>query len=395
LEDTRVVFVMGPRQSGKSTLVNSLIAARGWRPALTFDDQTTRLQAAADVTGFVGALRPPVAVDEVQRVPDVLLAVKQEVDRDPRPGRFLLTGSANIRALRRVKDALTGRVEMVTLWPLAQAEITGAPPVIPALFAGPPPLILDAPVGRQAFAERAEAGGYPEARLRRGRRRDAWFANYIDTTLDRDLRDLSDATRLREMPLLLRLLAAQAAGLLNYSSLASRMGMSLKTVQAYVELLELTFLVRRIPAWRPGLAARELQAPKLLVADAGILAHLLGADAARIGRDPQVSGRIFEDFVAMELVKQANASQLAPRVYHYRAGAVEVDLVLETRAGDIVGVEAKAGATLAGASTAGLRKLRDLAGESFKAGIVLYTGRETLPLGDRIWAVPVSALWRA
>ncbi|MDR1152385.1 MAG: DUF4143 domain-containing protein [Bifidobacteriaceae bacterium] len=252
---------------------------------------------------------------------------------------------------------------------------------------------MDAPVGHGAFAEAAAAGGYPEALARRGRRRETWFANYIDTALGRDLRELSDATRLSEMPRLLRLLATQAAGLLNYSSAASRMGLSVKTVQAYVQLLELTFLVYRVPAWRPGLAARELHAPKLLVVDSGILAHMLGADGPRIAGDPQVSGRIFEDFVAMELVKQASASPLAPRVYHYRAGTTEVDLVLETRGRDVVGIEAKAGATLTGASTAGLKKLRDLAGPSFKAGIVLYTGRETLPLNDRIWAVPVSALW--
>ena len=326
LQDTRVVFVMGARQVGKSTLTT--VVAEQDHPArvVTLDDRNTRAAALADPTGFVAGLDSAVVIDEVQRAPDLLLAIKEAVDRDPRPGRFLLTGSANVLSNRKVKDALTGRMEIVRLWPLSQAEIRGAEDnFVDALYAASPPQLGDAPVGRAAFVDLVAAGGYPEARNRDGRRRDRWFRDYLDTTLDRDLRDISDALKLQAMPRLLRLLSAQAAGLLNFKSVADRLQLHPDTVKSYTHLLETVFLVKLLPAWRPGLGAREVHTPKLHLVDAGLLAHLLAADAERIAHDDQVTGRLVENFVAMEVVKHADWAQTDTRVYHYRAGREEID----------------------------------------------------------------------
>ncbi len=394
LSDTRVVYMMGARQVGKSTL--AALVAEHDHPArmLTLDDRATRVGALADPTGFVAGLDSPAVIDEVQRAPDLLLAVKEAVDRDPRPGRFLLTGSANVLSNRKVKDALTGRMEIVRLWPLSQAELQGATGnVIDALFGATPPQVTDAPVGRAAFADIVAAGGYPEALQRDGRRRQRWFRDYLDTTLDRDLRDVSDALKLGEIPRLLRLLAAQSAGLLSYKSVADRLQLHPHTVRGYVALLETVFLVRSLPAWRPGLGAREVHAPKLHLVDAGLLAHLLSADVARIAADDQVTGRLVESFVAMEIVKHADWARTDVRVHHYRDGRDEVDIVLESRSGEIAAVEVKAGASVDPRDARALEKLRDRAPARFRAGIVIYTGRQTVPLGDRLWAMPIGGLW--
>lgn len=386
--------MMGARQVGKSTL--AALVAEHDHPArmLTLDDRATRVGALADPTGFVAGLDSPAVIDEVQRAPDLLLAVKEAVDRDPRPGRFLLTGSANVLSNRKVKDALTGRMEIVRLWPLSQAELQGATGnVIDALFRATPPQVTDAPVGRAAFADIVAAGGYPEALQRDGRRRQRWFRDYLDTTLDRDLRDVSDALKLGEIPRLLRLLAAQSAGLLSYKSVADRLQLHPHTVRGYVALLETVFLVRSLPAWRPGLGAREVHAPKLHLVDAGLLAHLLSADVARIAADDQVTGRLVESFVAMEIVKHADWARTDVRVHHYRDGRDEVDIVLESRSGEIAAVEVKAGASVDPRDARALEKLRDRAPARFRAGIVIYTGRQTVPLGDRLWAMPIGGLW--
>ena len=361
---------------------------------LTLDDQATRDAALADPTGFIAAVRGPVVIDEVQRAPDLLLAVKETVDRDTRPGRFLLTGSANVLSNRKVKDALTGRIEIVTLWPLSQAEIhESSNNLVDALFHGSPPQVSDAVVGRDAFVDIVAAGGYPEARTRTGRRRDRWFRDYLDTTLDRDLHDVSDALKLHEMPRLLRLLAAQASGLLNYKAVADRLQLHPDTVKSYVQLLETVFLVRRLPAWRPGFGPREVHAPKLHLVDAGLLAHLLAADTDRIRHDDQVTGKLLENFVAMEIVKHAQWAETDVSVHHYRDGRSGIDIVLESRSGDITAIEVKASASLDAASRRELTKLRDATTDRFRAGVVLYTGRQTIPLGDRLWAIPVNALW--
>ncbi len=395
LADTRVVFVAGARQVGKSTLTREIAAGEHHAAVVSFDDDVPREAARLDPAGFLAGLPGPVVIDEVQRVPELLLAIKDRVDRDTRPGRFLLTGSANVFASRRVHEALTGRMETIVLWPLAQAETKGSDTnIVDLLFTGRPPDVQGAPVGREAFASLAAAGGYPEARLRSaGRRRDRWFANYIQDTLDTDLRGISDALKLGEMPRLLRLIAAQSANEIVYRNLARKLDLTHETVKSYVELLEIVFLAVRLPAWRPGIGMREVRASKAYIVDSGLLAHLLGADKRRIGEDDQITGKVLESFVAMEMLRLTEWAETDTRLYHYRQGREEIDLILESRAGDVAAIEVKAAATVRPRDYAALVRLRDARGEHFKTGIVVYCGQQTVPLGDRIWAVPVSGLW--
>ncbi|MCL2788779.1 MAG: ATP-binding protein [Micrococcales bacterium] len=392
MSDTRVVFVMGARQVGKSALISRYADEHGLASVVTLDTKAARDAAVDDPTGFVAELPRPAVIDEVQRAPDVLLAIKEAVDKDSTPGQFLLTGSANVRTNRRVKDALTGRMEIITLWPLARGELARSTNLVDALFLGQPPVVTASVGGREAFVSRVTSGGFPEAMAREGRRRARWFNNYVETTLDRDLRDLSDALKLDQMPRLLRLAATQTAGLVNYANLADRLRLSEATVRSYLELLETVFLVRRLPAWRPGLANREVHSPKLHLVDTGLLLSLLGADADRLATDQQITGKALENYVVMEVTKQLEAALTVARAYHYRAGRYEVDLVLEAANGDVVGIEVKASATPSSSDRRGLEKLRDLTGPRFKAGAVIYSGRQTLPLGDRLWALPICAL---
>jgi len=231
------------------------------------------------------------------------------------------------------------------------------------------------------------------ARLRAGKRRDRWFENYLKTLVDKDLRDLSDAYKIEETSSLLRLLGAQAAGLYSASNIADRMKLNNDTVKAYTRLLETVFLVKRIGGWRPGIGSREVQTPKVFITDSGLLAHLLGANAQRAAEDGQVTGKLYENFVAMEVARLVDWAETSVSLGHYRDRNDEVDIVLESRTGEIACIECKAAATVRSSDYKPMTKLRDARGDKFIAGVVLYTGADTIPLGDRIWAVPVGALW--
>jgi uncharacterized protein len=394
LTDTRIVLVMGARQVGKSTLTQDIAATDHPARTMTLDDKTLRDAANNDPTGFVAGLDGPVVIDEVQRSPDLLLAIKEAVDVDKTPGRFLLTGSANILTAPKIYEALSGRIEIINLWPLSQAEIEqSSNNLVDQLFAASPPQITGATVGRAAFIDRALRGGYPEARLRSQKRRDRWFDSYLKTLIDRDLRELVDAHKIDEIPRLLSLIAAQAANLYKADNIASKIGLDKKTVQAYTRLLETVFLVRRIKAWRPSIGSREVQTPKVFITDSGLLAYLLGADEKRAAEDDQVAGKLLENFIAMEVARLVDWADISVRQYHYRDRNEEVDVVLESNAGDIACIECKTAATLKPSDYRPMEKLRDARGKHFIAGIVFYTGADTNPLGDRLWAVPVSALW--
>jgi uncharacterized protein len=398
LADTRVVLLLGARQVGKSTLVNEIAVGRGAPGPITLDDATTRAAADADPAGFVASLERPVVLDEVQRSPALLLAIKEAVDKDTSPGQFLLTGSANILTAPRIHEALTGRTEIIRLWPLSQGEIERSRAnVVDRLFDGSAPAISGATVGRDAFVERAVRGGYPEAYERAERRRERWFESYIESVITRDLRDLADIRKVEEVPSLLRLLATQAANLFRAEAIGNGLGLSTKTVQSYTSLLETVFLVRRVRAWRPSIGRREVTTPKVYVVDSGLLAFLLGADPQRAASDDQVSGKLFENFVAMEIARLVDWAETSATQYHYRdrASGDEIDIVLESRSGEIACLECKAGATVRPEDYRAIAKLRDARGEQFVAGVVVYTGVETKPLTEKIWAVPVSALWAA
>lgn len=394
LSYSRVVFVQGARQVGKSTLARQVVESDHPAVAVTLDDQVSRDAAAVDPHGFIAGLRGPALIDEVQLVPDLLPAIKQAVDDDPTPGRFLLTGSANVLTAPKVSESLAGRMRRIELWPLAQAEIRGSVGnFVDRLFAGDPPHVTGAPVGRDAFTELVPRGGYPAVyRLPERQRRD-WYRDYAQSIVERDLRDIASARRLAEMPRLLRLLASHSAKILDFRKLAGDLQISDKTVSAYVELLRTVFLIHVVPAWRPGLRARELHAPKLYLADTGLLVQQLGVNEERLAEDDQVTGYALETFCGTEILKHQGWAEESSTLRHYRSRDEEIDIVLETQSGDLAAVEVKARASVRERDWRVIGAMRDKYDDRFKAGVVLYTGRQTIPLSDRIWAVPVSGLW--
>lgn len=394
LADTPVVFVNGPRQAGKTTLVRSVETPE--REYLSLDDFDVLTAARADPAGFVRGLRRPVIVDEVQRAPDLFLPLKSSVDRDRRPGRFLLTGSANVLLLPRLADSLAGRVEILTLWPLSQGEIEGRRETfVDDVFGVDVPRLRRAPKSALELPDRIVRGGFPEVCSRvSAERRAAWFDAYFTTMLERDVRDLADVEGLTGFPLLARLLAARVSALLNLSDLSRGVSIPHTTLKRYMALLEATFLLNLVPSWRTNYGLRLTKAPKVFLSDTGLAAHLLGADAKRVRSDGALMGPLLENFVAMELRKQAGWSTTRPRLYHFRIPkGREVDFVLEDRAGRVVGIEVKATASPGADAFNGLKTLREAAGDQFVRGVLLYGGDHVLPFGENLQAMPVRALW--
>lgn len=399
LDISRVGALLGPRQSGKSTLALQLRDEGVVPHYYTLDDERLRQSAQSDPDGFVADIDRPAVIDEIQRAPDLLLAIKQIVDRNPRvPGQFLITGSANLLAARTVADALPGRIEYANLWPLAQAEVAGrSDSIIDRLFESDPPRLVDVPRGRSAYADLIVAGGFPEAMRRTARQRVRYFESYVRSVLGCDLPDIGevriDPSRVEQ---LLRLLAARTSGTLNYAGVAARIGASATAIHAHVELLAQLFLVLRLPPWSVNLGARQVKAPKAFVTDTGLASALIGIDARRYAAVDQgeIAGMLLETFVLMEIVKQRTWSDERVQLFFYRDQRQrEVDIVLESNAGDVVGIETKSGATVDRRAIRGLEHLRDRLGSHFKAGAVIYCGANTVPLADRIWAIPLSGLW--
>ena len=393
LHDTPVVHLQGARQTGKSTLVQAIVDGRQPRTYLTLDTLAVRSAAQADPEGFIAGLDGPAVIDEVQRAPDLALAIKAAVDADRRPGQFLLTGSAAALSLPKLSESLAGRMEIHTLWPFSQGELSGVRETfIDRLFADRLPMLNPGPA--QATIERICVGGYPEAQVRKTARRQAWFESYIDAITQRDIRDLANIERLREIPRLLALLASRAGQLINYADLARSLAIPQTSLKRYAALLEATFLLRLIPAWFSNIGKRLTKTPKLLLTDSGLLAHLLGIDRDRLGKDRTLFGHVLENFVAMELTKQLGWSRRRCRLYHFRTEAgAEVDLVLEDSSGQLAGIEIKSAATLRREAVRGLEALAEAAGPRFTRGVVLYTGTAMVPFGERLHAVPISQLW--
>lgn len=392
LTDTPVVMINGPRQCGKTTLVRSL--SRSARPYLTLDDESTLATARADPTGFIREL-DLVTIDEVQRAPELLRAIKRSVDDDRRPGRFLLTGSADVLTLPRVAESLAGRMEVVTLLPLAQVEIrrTGSS-FLEAVFTGRPPVPRQLLVGSD-LVNAVIVGGYPEMLARSDpRRRSAWARDYVRAIVERDVRDVAEIGKLDQMPPLLRALAHHSGQMLNFTHLAGQLRLDDKTSRRYVGILEQLFLVRRVEPWFRNHLKRLVRTPKLHFLDTGLLSALLGATPQRIAADRSRFGPLLESFVLAEILKLAtwNDAQLA--VHHYRdKDQDEVDLALEDETGAIVGIEVKASATVTAADFRGLRKLADAAAGAFRGGLILYDGELVLHFGERLFAAPLSCLW--
>jgi predicted AAA+ superfamily ATPase len=396
LEDTRVVVINGARQSGKSTLARLVAKRLGQVEVRYLDDATTRAAAIADPAYFVrhdGLMM----IDEVQRAPELMLAIKHEVDLDPRPGRFLLTGSARLLALQSIPDLLPGRSETIELWPLAQGEIGRTRDCfVQAVFDRGPELPVPTGVeSREDYVRRALRGGYPEAVRRTDLgRRARFFEAYTTDLINRDVRQVSEIERPADLRRLLNLVAAQTSTLMMPTAAASGLNMPASTVKRYLDLLEALYLIRRIPAWSTNLTRRAVATPKTVFVDSGLAGHLAGMTVKRALRPTAPVGPIVENFVLAELARQITWTEEPIRLHHYRdRDDYEVDAILEHASGEVVAVEVKAAQTVRSDDFRGIQRLAQRLGDQLLAGVVLYAGGQPLPFGDRLRAWPISALW--
>lgn len=394
LDDTRVVLIAGPRQSGKSTLVGGIAKQRS-AEFRNLDSAVVRQAAIADPTEFVRSERLMV-IDEVQRAPDLLLAIKEVVDATRTPGRYLLTGSARVLGLRKLPDTLAGRIETIELWPFSQGEIDSVQErFIEAAFEEGAALTHTSDADRAEYVARIVRGGFPEAVARTNpRRRERFFDAYVGDLVARDVSQLSEIERAPELRKLLRILAARSGQLLVGNALSAHMNLSARTIHRYLALLEEVFLIKRVPAWSRNLTTRAIGTPKLAFVDSGIAANLLDADARSLVRFDSPLGPLMEGFALMELQRQLTWCTERVELFHYRTkDKTEVDAVLENRRGQVVAIEVKAGSTVRSDDFRGLRHLQERLGSDFLVGLVLYTGTQTLPFGPRLRAMPLSALW--
>jgi len=396
IEDTPVILIHGARQCGKTTLAKSVGEVQGYT-YITFDDENQLAAAKSDPVGFVKDLPEKTILDEIQRVPELFLSIKDSVDSNRLPGRFILTGSANVLLLPQLSDSLAGRMEIIHLRPLAQCEISGhSPSFLEAAFLGNVALLQRVPnkrfLGRD-LAEILVAGGYPSAIHRKSaRRRNVWYRDYIATILQRDIKDIARIKNVSVLPKILALAASQTGQLFNASELASPLSISRPTVREYLSLLAQIFLIEELPPWHSNRISRLIKTPKLHLSDTGLACSLLGVRAESLWEDKTLLGQLLETFIYQELRKQASWHHEDLRFYHFRnKDKIEVDIVIEK--GRLkVGVEIKASATVKPQDFKGLNKLKDACDEDFAAGIVVYDGEQVLSFGERLYAVPISHL---
>lgn len=401
LEDEPVIALQGPRTVGKSTLLAELASSREVT-VVDLDEPATRAAVLADPDTFVDG-PSPVCIDEYQHVPAVLDAIKAQLNRDLRPGRYVITGSTRYDALPAAAQSLTGRLHLLTVWPLTQGEIEGAREnLLAALLddpAGAAPHGTVSTTSRKEYIARVTAGGMPIPLTRHSpTARNRWFDDYVKLVLERDVRELSRLRQREQLPALLRRLAAQTAGILNVTSAANQAGLERTTAADYVKLLEAVFLIMRLPAWGTTVRARATRAPKIHVVDAGLAARLLRLTPEKLARRDAASisqfGHLLETFVVGEIIRQASWLEGIITVGHWRTSdGDEIDLVLEREDGGIVAFEVKAASQVAGRDLRHLRKLRDALGGQFLMGAALYTGNRAYKVEDRLHVIPIDRLW--
>ena len=397
LDDTPVVVLIGARQTGKSTLCQQLLNEGLFDAQLiTFDDVTILAAAQTNPLAFLRGLGQHVILDEIQRVPTLLLSIKKLIDEDRQGRRFILTGSADVMVLPQVADSLAGRIEIHHLWPLSQDEIRGTRANFLTNLTTKEACRANEPMAWERIIPTIQRGGYPEAVAReKGSRRAKWFESYLLSVLQKDIRELANIEGLIQLPNVLHLLAVRVGSTLNMSDISRLSGIKNTTLKRYLALLEHVFLIVRIPAWTPNAEGQYVKSPKIYVNDTGLLSHLRGEDTQSLLENRSVAGAFLENFVVMEILKQLSWSEQSWKLYHFsiHKGA-EVDLVLENKRKQLFGIEIKAAASLKEADFKGLKQLAALAPDKFRRGVVFYSGEQVVSFGDKLYAVPLSCLWQ-
>lgn len=394
LKDTPVVLIHGARQCGKTTLAQTVGGSK--YHYLSFDDDNLLQAAKTDPVGFVQNLPEQIILDEIQRIPELFTSIKASVDKNRNPGRFILTGSANVLLLPKLADSLAGRMEIIQLRPLAQCEIAGKKPqFLQQLFNadfGKPNKTTFRTLGK-SLPDIICQGGYPAAIFRdTAKRQSEWYRQYINTLIQRDIQDIARIQNLDALPKLLTLAANQTARLFVSTELASPLAISRPTIRSYLTLLEQIFLIEQLQPWHSNRISRMIKTPKMHLTDTGLIASLLGVDSQNLWQDKPLLGQLLETFIYQELRKQADWHDSQLNFFHFRnKDKVEVDLIIE-QGKQLAGIEVKASATVTAADFKGLIKLKAACGKQFSAGVVFYDGENILSFGEKLFAVPVSLL---
>lgn len=393
LEIMPVVLIRGARQSGKTTLTHMLGKENGYT-FYNLDDHATLLNATKDPAGWIKSLKKPAIIGEVQRVPEIFLPIKADVDQNRIPGRYILTGSANPLLLPRLGDSLAGRMGIIDLFPFSQGEAQQkkesfieyifANEIIPKTFSA---------FSQEEFHKLLIRGGFPFVQSLSEEKIEIWMGAYLQTMLDRDVREISNIAGLRDFPLLFRLLATRTANLLNISDLSRSLSMTNPTLKRYITILEALFFIYLIPSWFSNLGKRVIKSPKIHICDTGILSYLLTIDEKKLATDPILAGMMLETFVFTELQKLRSWSPIRFELYHFRDSRYKVDFILEQPDGTLIGIEVKSTHSIDSNDLKGLRHLRALTKKKFLRGIVLYQGDQMGCFDDNLWTIPIQALW--
>lgn len=392
-----IVLLRGARQTGKTTLVKSICKSIETYTYLSFDHLPSLLAAKEDPVGFVSRLEKPIILDEIQRVPELFLPIKADVDENRQPGRYLLTGSADPLLIPKLGDSLAGRMRLLNLWPLSQGEIVGRNETFLDKIFSQSSISIGGSLAcsKEDILSLVIKGGYPTPIfINSEKQRSGWFNDYVSLVLQKDILDLSRIEHMTQMPHLLMLLASRVGGLLNAEELSRTIRLSAMTLHRYLDLLRTLFLVFLLPAWSGNLGKRLVKSPKIYLIDTALQLFLLNIDEERLRQDSNFFGNILENFVVLELLKQISWSEKGIQMYHYRDYShSEVDIILEGPGGSLVAIEIKSSETISHNDFKGLKSFKEACGEKFIQGILLYAGNTYLPFGNNLTALPLTSLW--